>query len=158
MSFKASLRKGDVGEVLYFSANPSLVKLDGRVADFTCPQSGDRIELKTDYWCMSRTPNYFFEKLSDEATGKLGGPWRSASEGTERFVYFYVTNLTYVEFRTDQLLERLERIVPTIEPTKIRNDSWTTIGYRVPRGLLSDIATEVKLKVVPVPAGESEKP
>jgi len=124
-----------------------LEKLSGFKSDFTLIETGQGVELKTDYWAMSKTPNFFFERYSDKARQTPGGPWQSIENGSDLFCYFYVKDLTFFRFETVPLVEALEEIIKTISPTDIMNKTYITQGYRVPRALLKDISEEFKLKV-----------
>ena len=137
-----------MGELFFMQAHDGdLTRIDGLEGDFIWHETGEKLELKTDTWSMAKTPNYFMERYSDRETKSPGGPWQALSHGCDLFVYFYVQDLTYFVFDTRKLVGALEKIIPRIEPTLITNRSWVTEGYRVPRAMLSDIATEHKLVV-----------
>lgn len=139
---------GDLGEILFFEAHcRDMVRLDGFKSDFQCKTSGDTVELKTDFYSFDETPNFFFERISNESKGSPGGPWQSLANGTDTFVYFFVKELTYFKFNVATLVTRLEEIIPTLKPVPIANKNFTTIGYRVPRTLVEDIAEKVSLSV-----------
>lgn len=147
--FSSSIKLGELGEILFLGANPNLEHLDGRKGDYICRETGRLVELKTDFYPMGNTANYFMERYSNESTQTPGGPWQSLGNGAHRFVYFYVKDLIYFEFDTKRLVDRLDGIIGSLTPTPIRNISHTTIGYRVPRDMLQDLVIEqVKLKVV----------
>lgn len=147
-SFKGQLRQGELGEMLYFKANEGRLKReDGRVSDFSCLTTGGSIELKSDFYSLEKTPNFFFERLSNEEKGTPGGPWSALAQGVETFVYFYVPSLTYFTFKTKELVEALEGIVASIPPTKVVNTNHVTVGFRVPRELLAGLSEETTLTV-----------
>jgi hypothetical protein len=146
--FKASLNQGEIGECLFYQAHDGkLEKIDGLKGDFIWKETGQKLELKTDLWKMADTPNFFIERWSDKKAGKPGGPWQSLGHGCELFVYLYVKDLTYFTFNTEQLVGRLEEIIPKLAATPVANKTWTTEGYRVPRSALEDIATVGRIKV-----------
>ena len=148
MSFQSSKNLGQLGEMLFFQAHEGdMTKIDGLSGDFVWHETGEKVELKTDYWQMGKTPNYFFERYSDRDKKTPGGPWQALGHDCDLFVYFYVSDLTYFVFNTKELVKHLDKIIPRIEPTLITNQSWVTEGYRVPRAMLQDIATEHKLVV-----------
>lgn len=148
MSFKKSLDMGELGAILYHEAHDGkLEKLDGFKCDFREIATGKGIELKSDFWCMDKTPNMFFEKYSNLERGTPGGPWRSIEDGADLFVYFYVKDLTFYQFETKQLVEALEKIVPGLTPTNVPNPKYTTQGYRVPRSMLEGLAVPRRIKV-----------
>lgn len=146
-SFKSQLKIGAFGESLFLMANPELRPNCDLHGDFLRPDGG-KVELKTDMWSIDATPNYFIERFSDKAARSPGGPWQSLSHGAATFCYFFLPSLTFFTFDTKQLVGRLETILPTLSPVDVRNTSHITQGYRVPRALLQDIATETRLKVV----------
>lgn len=148
MSFKSSLRMGNLGEAVFYMAHgDELKKEDGRRSDFSYKSSGEHVEVKTDLFDMEKTPNFFMEKWSDRDAKKLGGPWRAFDEGVKHFVYFFLPNLTYFTFDTAQLVGALEEMLPRLKPIEVPNKSWVTEGYRVPRESLKALYVEVKLKV-----------
>lgn len=146
--FKTQLRYGQLGEVIFYEANcKDVIRLDGKEGDFAFKDTGAKLELKTDYYAMDKTPNFFFERYSNKDKLTPGGPWQAMEHGATEFVYFYVSNLTYFRFQTAQLVERLEEIVPTLSPTDIQNKSHVTQGYRVPRGLVADLGHAYSIKM-----------
>lgn len=148
MSFQKSLSMGEIGESLFYQAHEGkLEKLSGFKSDFTLIETGQGVELKTDYWAMSKTPNFFFERYSDKDKQSPGGPWQSREHGSDLFCYFYVKDLTFFKFETVPLVTALEDIIKTIPPTDVPNKTYITQGYRVPRMLLKDLYLECKLKV-----------
>ena len=148
MSFRASLNLGAVGEMLYHQAHcGTLNRTNGRAGDFVNRETGDIVELKTDYYPMDKTPNFFFERFSDGDKKSPGGPWQALGHGCKTFVYFFVANMTTFTFDTAQLVAHLDSIEHTLEPFKVGNSTWTTIGYRVPREVLAPLYETMTLTV-----------
>lgn len=148
MSFKSSLKLGELGQAMYHQAHQGIIEpTDGFKCDFKMITTGEAIEVKADYWSMNKTPNFFFERYSDKDKGSPGGPWQSQAHGTNIFVYIYVQNFTFFTFQTDQLVEALEKIIPTLPHTDIKNSTWITRGYRVPRELLKDLYVQQHMEV-----------
>lgn len=148
MSFNTSLKFGEIGEAIFHQAHELTIgKHPGRDGDFFELATGEKVELKTDYWSMDDTPNFFFERFSDYGKQSPGGPWQAIGHGCTHFVYFYLKNLTVFRFDTATLVAALEPLLPTLKPFPIRNKTYTTVGYRVPRELLKDIYIEEKLEV-----------
>jgi hypothetical protein len=146
--FKTQLRLGQMGEMMFEQAfQGKYEKLDGKGSDFRCTSTGVGIELKTDFWSLASTPNFFIERWSDVEKKKPGGPWQALEKGSTRFYYFYVPDLTLFEFDTASLVSALEPIIVSIKPFDVKNERWTTQGFRVPRELLKDQYTEIKLSV-----------
>jgi hypothetical protein len=157
-NFKTSLKHGALGELIFYEAHcGEMKKEDGRARDFTYTLTGDGVELKTDLWSMEKTPNFFFERYSDKQKQSPGGPWQAQANGNKWFVYFYVSNMTYFRFETSELVECLNKVIPDIDPTDVKNSSWTTEGYRVPRDRVSHIAEEFRLKTRVVPSKKKKK-
>jgi hypothetical protein len=147
-SFNKQLNTGNLGESLFYQAHcGTLNRTDGRKNDFQVKETGEGLELKTDTYSMAKTPNFFIEHISNESKGSPGGPWQSLANGTPNFVYFFVSDLTCFQFKTDELCARLDLIIPTLKPVRVENPKYTTIGYRVPRDTLADIYREYTLTV-----------
>ena len=148
MSFNASLARGQLGEMLYYQAHEGkLEKLDGFKSDFKMVETGELIELKTDFYTMSKTQNFFFERYSNLEKGSPGGPYQAQVNGSNLFVYFYVNDMTFYEFKTDDLVAALDKLIPTLKPSDVKNSTYVTRGYLIPRGIIKDIATERKIKL-----------
>jgi hypothetical protein len=159
MSFKSSLTVGGIGETLFYTAHNGVLKrTDGRKSDLINVQTGEQIELKSDGWAMDKTPNFFFEIYSDKRVGSPGGPWRSKRDGIDTFVYFYVMDLTFFTFDTCELVDRIEELKPSLKTKEVRNASWVTEGYLVPRDMLKDIFTVSKISTKLEPSCPDCKP
>lgn len=146
-TFSAQARAGRVGEILFLEAHPALTKLGGFESDFIDEATGQKVELKSDFWTMDETPNMFFERFGNKEKGTDGGPWQARHHGSTTFCYFVVPNLTVFKFDTEKLIERLETVLPTLKPTEVQNTSYTTVGYRVPRDAVVDLAEQIRLRV-----------
>lgn len=149
-AFKAQLRAGQIGEIIYQAAHrDDLLKLDGFQSDFIHKPTGQGLELKTDYYPLDKTPNFFFERYSNKEKGTPGGPWQAMGHGSDLFVYFYVSSLTYFTFDTKALVGKLEQLIPALEPWDVRNKTHTTVGYRVRRDELTELYQVTELEVKP---------
>lgn len=149
MSFQRSLSMGKLGETLFYQAHQgTLTETDGRRGDFL-HRDGYTVELKTDFYSMKKTENFFFERWSDMAAGSPGGVWQATEHGASKYVYFFVQDLTYFEFDTAALLARIEELAAkdALQKRTVRNASWSTEGYLVPRDLVADLAKPVTLTV-----------
>jgi hypothetical protein len=98
-------------------------------------ENGAKVELKTDTYAMSDTPNFFFERFSDINTKKLGGPWRAKKDEVDYFVYLYVKDKMFYWFNPILLCAELDKITKKMQTKHIRNIAWTTSGFAVPREL-----------------------
>lgn len=135
--FNKQLRVGGAGEKLfldYYKKEFNLVKTDGIKYDFESG-AGHSIELKTDTYPMNKTPNFFMERLGNVDKGKNGGPWRAYDDNVNYFVYLYIADRTAFWFETNRLIKLLNDKEQTFKSRNIRNRSWTTMGYMVPRSV-----------------------
>jgi hypothetical protein len=140
VSFKKSLSQGNLGESIFFEVNcTNLEKLDGRNGDFISIHTGEKLELKTDFFSMTKTENFFFERFSNREQQTPGGPWRALEDGSSIFVYFYISDMTYFTFDTQALVSALESILPEFPPTEVQNKGYVTVGYRIPRARLDTL-------------------
>lgn len=144
-NFQSSLRKGQAGEELLLTLWPGLTKLDGRRSDFVTSE-GETVELKTDSYTVEKTANFFIELVSDLQRFKVGGPAQALNNKTTYWVYLYPASKVLYIFETDKLVKEIHKLLLTekLVPCLIPNKSWTTMGIKVPRELLSHIYTERK--------------
>lgn len=137
-SFKKQLRVGDEGEALfrqnYASLNP--VKSEDKAIDFLI-NGNESVELKTDTYLMSDTPNMFIEQYSDDEKKTLGGLWRAYDDKVKYFVYFYMKDKTFFWFDTVKFYEGL---MPLIKKNKYKTHrilnhggKWRSLGHLIPR-------------------------
>lgn len=140
-NFQADLKRGQAGERDFLQLFTALVGTDGRKGDIVAPDG--KIELKTDFYSMSKTPNFFIERYSSVEVGSPGGPWQAKAHGCKYFVYYYAGDKCGYVFLVDDLLKQLEALeaAAKLKPTEVRNKKWTTVGYKVPRASLQPIAT-----------------
>lgn len=139
-NFQSDLARGQAGELAFLKLFSGLVGTDGRKGDIVCPD-GSKIELKTDFYPMSKTANFFMERFSSMEVMSPGGPWQAAAHGCKWFVYYYTPDSTGFVFLTTDLVKQLKALEPKLVPVEVRNRKWTTVGYKVPRTLLKPVAT-----------------
>lgn len=137
-NFQVDLKRGQQGERDFLGLYSRLVATDGRKGDIIAPDG--KIELKTDFYPMTQTPNFFIERYSSVEVLSPGGPWQAAAHGCKYFVYYYTVDKYGYVFEVDALLEQLQKLESSFKPVEVRNKKWTTIGYKVPRELLKPIA------------------
>jgi GTPase SAR1 family protein len=148
MSFTSSLSVGALGETLYFLVNEGkLERLDGRAADFKIIDTGELIELKTDTYLMEKTKNFFIEQYSNKDKQSPGSIWQARNNLCKYFVYFYVNSSTMFTFVNDDLIKRIEEIAPQLKVSYVKNSSYTTQGYLVPREMVEDLAIKQEIQV-----------
>lgn len=140
-NFHKDLQAGKLGEEVFAKLFVGLRKTDGRKGDFEQPNTGAKIELKTDMYGMQKTPNFFIERYSSVEVGSPGGPWQAAQHGCEYFVYWYAADQVGFVWRTADLVKQLEAIMGQLKPVEVRNKRWTTVGFKVPRSALIPLAT-----------------
>ena len=140
--FKDSLVEGKKGEDFFHELNPLLIRCDGFNFDFKM-KNGKTIELKSDYYDMDRTDNFFIERYSYE--NKPGGPWQALEKGVDFFIYFFPKNKTAFLFKTKELVLELDKIVDENKFIKIGNDGYETTGIRINRSLLDNILIKKKI-------------
>jgi hypothetical protein len=131
--FKEQMKIGDIGEREFVSKYPQInpVKPDHRIFDFDSDIGS--IELKTDNYEMSKTPNFYFEQISDLKSKKLGGPWRASKDSVDHFVYFYVRDMTFFWFNPQNLTKFLDKYILDKSFKMVKNKGWVSTGYCVPR-------------------------
>lgn len=137
-NFQVDLKRGQQGELDFLKLFTALVGTDGRKGDIVAPDG--KIELKTDFYPMTQTPNFFIERYSSIEVGSPGGVHQAKVHGCKYFVYYYTTAQTGYVFLVDDLIAQIEKLEPTLKPVEVRNKKWTTIGYKVPREMLKPIA------------------
>lgn len=136
--FKDDLKRGHGGEHKFYNRfAASVTHLDGRNADFEINKTGETVELKTDYYDMNKTPNFFIERYSHD--DKPGGPWQAASKNITYYIYTFDKCGTVFVFNTNQLVRRLEKICKDLSLVDVPNTGYTTRGYRVERESLESI-------------------
>lgn len=144
-SFKRDLQKGKEYEQEFQRIFPHpVIPLDGKVADFKMVGNGNTIELKSDF---HDTPNYFMERYSDSAKKSPGGPWQALEKGVFWFVVYFPKTNKYHMFKTKELVSKLDELAPILASRNIPNIRWITMGYIVPKTLLTSIEYKFSLKI-----------
>lgn len=139
-SFAKSLAIGKAGESLFLKHWPNkLTRLAGRKSDFYDEVTGNRLELKSDSYDMSKTENFFIELWSDFEKQKLGGPSQAAINKSDLYIYNFYTNRTMFVFEVAALAAYIDQIKDSYPPSFVRNQAWTTVGIKVPRADLAHL-------------------
>jgi len=147
--FNKSVILGDAGERKLIETYSYLKSdsTDGHdMLDCRDGSSTSTIEVKTDFYDMNRTPNFFMERYSDDKTFKLGGPWRSESHNTDVFLYQFITNLKMFWFGDiPALVAELDSYISKNNPriVEVPNIRHTTLGYKIPRHVVADLYIEL---------------
>jgi hypothetical protein len=117
-------------------------------SDFIYKKSNTPTEVKTDTYSINKTPNFFIERYSKYYDRSPGGPWQAWEKGSRIFIYFFINDRKLFVFKNLQALIVLvedytaERETPLIE---VPNDGYITLGYKIPRKILSNLYEEVTL-------------
>lgn len=142
-NFEKQKEQGQAGERIFGEySNNRWRRLDGYTADFEEVSTQNRMELKTDLYDMSKTPNFFMERWSNTAKQTDGGPWQALKNKCRYYTYFFVKNKTYFMFETKQLVAMLDSIVSSLKLIPVMNSTYITTGYKVNRTLLCSIMVE----------------
>lgn len=137
-NFQSDLNRGLMGQQLFAKFCNGVSMTDGKKGDFLLA-NGDVVEVKADFYNINKSPNFFIERYSSLEKGSPGGPWQALAHNTTYFAYLYVQNLKLYIFETGLLVKELESLNPAPKPVSIKNKSWTTVGFKVPRDSLSPI-------------------
>ena len=142
--FNRSLKSGHEGEMLFSQLNPNLKRTDGFEYDFITSDN-KTIELKSDYYSMNKTPNYFMEIFSVLEKDKLGGPFQSLQKGVDYYIYFFVKEKIWKIFDVKSLCERIKKVASQGRKVKVPNKGYTTFGLTLHRELFKDLEIEIIL-------------
>ena len=136
-NFIKDIQRGKLGELDFITEYPEFKPgKDGYcLHDFTCPITNETVELKTDFYCMNKTPNFFLERYSNYKNKTDGGPWR---QGADYFVYYFITNREFFWFNRNAMVTVLNSI-NLGKLVRIPNGKYDTMGYKVPRDVLANI-------------------
>ena len=147
-SFKAQLAVGTRGEELFLDNYPTKLEIHpDRDGDFICTETGRKIELKTDTYNIEKTDNFFIERWSSvySEPKKPGGVWQAVGHGCEIFCYYFVRHNIWFQFEDlEALCGRLNELTEGKGLVYIKNNGWTTAGYKVKRSDLADLYKEYK--------------
>lgn len=135
--FQEQLAKGNAGEIKFLKAYPDLTRLDGRKGDFI-GFSKHKIELKTDSRSTKDSPNIFIERIRNESTGAMGGPFQAKEHEVHYFVYLFSDGIIYW-FETEELVVHLEAHQADYAVRRIFNKGWTAVGWLVSRASLEHL-------------------
>lgn len=141
--FQKQLKFGQEAEALFAEHYPRrLEPAKDLTYDFLISSSRQKLELKTDSYDSRRTPNFFMERYSDVARKTPGGPWRALKDKVDIFCYLFAQNRTWYEFRRiPELVEELNKLTKDMEITHIKNRTWVTGGFLIPREALLNLCT-----------------
>jgi len=131
-NFKKDLKIGADGEATFQRRfQVALTKESGKEHDFTVSNKvGSGLELKTDTY---DSKNFFFERWSDVANQKPGGPYQAAKH-SKYFAYYFINKNEYYLFDLATLIPFLDKYIEEKKPRaiEVRNRRYTTVGYALP--------------------------
>lgn len=141
--FHKDLSRGKTGEAALLGKFPNLlVSLQGTGPDFRLLGSQTYLELKTDYYDMSKTPFFFMEAQS--RPGHKGGPWQALEKGSKYFIYYFIKNDSWHIFETEVLVSLLNLYRHHYAEAIVKNKNYETLGIKVPRSDLKAIELTFK--------------
>jgi phage FluMu protein Com len=107
--------------------------------DFIHKTDGTKVELKTDFYDMDKTANFFFERFSNHRTKTLGGPFSAAEAEVDYFIYFFIKNSRCFWFKPKELCEFLDNWKGSKSLVSVRNQGYMTLGIKCPRKLVESL-------------------
>lgn len=151
-SWADQLAKGKAGEVMLMELANGLMApglktyrpSDDRRWDLLDP-FGRKIEVKTDLYDHTKTPNLFVEWRSGV---KPAGPWRAANDGVDSYVHWFPNPkpLAYWFHDVPALVKYLDEWLAAKRRwgRLIRNRGWSAIGYVIERAeLTKNVACDI---------------
>lgn len=151
--WKEQLTIGEQGEQSFQALwksnfHNSLIKSPVRDYDFLT-EDGLKVELKSDNYHPSKTPNFFFERFSVLSQQKPGGPWQSWEKGADLFIYqFVLTSEAYIFRNIPELIQTIDHLVHEheLKPRKVANRTYFASGYAIQRSLFENLYDYIKLE------------
>lgn len=111
-----------------------------------------KVELKTDTYSFERSENFFIESISNEDANTPGGPWRAVKDGIKYYVYCFQDARIFYWFDSAKLLQRVKVLILAhrLTPVRVLNKkryggTYYTLGYKIPRSWLWDLAERVEV-------------
>lgn len=104
--------------------------------------NGKTVELKTDSYSMTDSPNYFMEQCTVSYGQKApGGPWRAREHQVSFFVYYFIANGAFCWFDPITLCTALDDYIKAYQPLpkEVINDGYYGIGYTIPREAVAPV-------------------
>lgn len=137
-SFQKSLKKGQKYEAMFEDLfGDKVTRTSGYIDDFKINKNGKSLDLKTDFYDMSKTENFFMERYS--YAEQNGGPWQALDKGVDYYVYFFPSQMEFFVFKTTTLVKKLEELCADLKLVNVWNTSHITRGFKVPREWLNKI-------------------
>ena len=141
-NFNTELKKGKKGENDFLNTYDcwkSNTDNNVKAVDFIHKQTGDTLELKTDYTLYN---NIFIEEDSDINIGNKGGIIRAKNEGARFYVIYFIKKNEWRWYLVDELFDRYNNIKHKYPLKYIKNTTYTGSGYAILINDLLDIEIE----------------
>ncbi len=88
--FKTQQKKGNLGEKLFINCYHKRLAVKSGAKEFDIYVDGNKkVEIKTDFYSMSESDNFFIERWSNWQSKKPGSVWQ-AYHNAEYFVYLFI--------------------------------------------------------------------
>ena len=141
-NFGVDLDKGESGEKIFYEKMlGDLEFFNDNEYDFTLKNNHLKCELKTDYYDLNKTSNFFIERYSNDNKKTDGGPWQSAAHGVDYYMYYFIKNDFVYIYNNKKLIKLLDKITADYPLINVRNQFYNTLGYKVDRTLLHSALT-----------------
>lgn len=132
--FNKQLSIGKKGELNFIKNYKSLGARLSRAREYDIlVNDNEKLELKSDSYSESNTPNMFLEKVGVSTTKKAGGPFLSVIHNCKYFVYHYIQNNTFYWFRPEDLCDYINKNEKNLQKREIWNRGYNSVGFLVPR-------------------------
>ena len=141
--WEGSLILGKKGEDFFYENYKNFLnKSDDLRWDFTT-KSGLKIDLKCDQYPSHATKNIFVETIANTNKKSKGGPYKSAQDGVDLFVYMFQDTKEVYCFRPSELIDVVEKESSNLFIRTVRNKTYNTQGYAIPKVKVLDIAIDI---------------
>lgn len=131
-SFNKSLKRGQKGEAQFHDLFKDKVdRTAGYIEDFIIKKNNKTIDVKTDFYDMGKTENFFMERYSYGQED--GGAWQALKKGVDYYIYFFPSHMEFFVFKTATLVKKLEELCNGAYLIGVKNTSHLTRGYKVKR-------------------------
>jgi hypothetical protein len=155
-SFKEQFAKGKAAEAAFLRKHPGLIPLSGRKGEYFIRLTMEKVELKTDFYRLSESPNCFLEMAMEYGgVRRKSGVHQAVEHNCNFLVYWFVEDDVELWFNPvtlrDFVLEWARLRPDTERPVKNVSDQpphepYYAHGFPIPRAALSRI-------VLPSPLG-----
>ena len=162
--FRKDLPKGHGGEGVFDKMQRGFLDrtADGKEGDFILVRTGHLLELKSEVSYSAGNPqaeqalefrkamriptprdgwrqtgNLFVERYSSKEAKSPGGPWQAQKHGAEYYVHLFLGDGAFFVYRTDDMVDFMEKNKHKYSLRDVCNQGYTTAGYPVPRAAVA---------------------